>query len=90
MLELRIPHIYDALTFQGELAAYGTGYASDWIQLTLGAVSQSIAIVTAYDTLGEEGLTHSLQETNAIAIFLDGHLIKSIVKPLSKTKDVKV
>jgi len=53
-------------------------------------VSQSIPIVTAYDTLGEEGLTHSLQETNAIAIFLDGHLIKSIVKPLSKTKDVKV
>ena len=55
-----------------------------------GAVSQSIPIVTAYDTLGEEGLTHSLQETNAVAIFLDGHLIKSIVKPLSKTKDVKV
>ena len=47
-------------------------------------------IVTAYDTLGEEGLTHSLQETNATAIFLDGHLIKSIVKPLAKTKDVKV
>jgi long-chain acyl-CoA synthetase len=47
-------------------------------------------IITAYDTLGEEGLTHSLQETNAVAIFLDGHLIKSIVKPLSKTKDVKV
>ena len=56
----------------------------------VGAVSQSIAVVTAYDTLGEEGLTHSLQETNALAIFLDGHLIKSIVKPLSKTKDVKV
>jgi long-subunit acyl-CoA synthetase (AMP-forming) len=47
-------------------------------------------IVTAYDTLGEEGLTHSLQETRAIAIFLDGHLIKSIVKPLSKAKDIKV
>ena len=27
---------------------------------------------------------------NAIAIFLDGHLIKSIVKPLAKTRDVKV
>jgi len=47
-------------------------------------------IVTAYDTLGEEGLTHSLQETGAIAIFLDGHLIKTIVKPLAKCKDVKV
>jgi long-chain acyl-CoA synthetase len=57
---------------------------------SLGAVSQSIPIVTAYDTLGEEGLTHSLQETSATAIFLDGHLIKSIVKPLAKTRDVKV
>ena len=56
----------------------------------IGAVSQSIAIVTAYDTLGEEGLTHSLQETGAVAIFLDGHLLKSIIKPLSKAKDVKV
>jgi long-chain acyl-CoA synthetase len=78
------------LTDQCELAAYGAGYTRDWSRLTLGAVSQSIPIVTAYDTLGEEGLTHSLQETNAIAIFLDGHLIKSIVKPLAKTRDVKV
>jgi len=47
-------------------------------------------IVTAYDTLGEEGLTHSLQETKAVAIFLDGHLLKSIIKPLSKAKEIKV
>jgi len=49
-----------------------------------------MAIVTAYDTLGEEGLTHSLQETTAVAIFLDAHLIKTIIKPLAKCKDVKV
>ena len=55
-----------------------------------GCVSQSMPIVTAYDTLGEEGLTHSLQETAAVAIFLDGHLIKSIVKPLSKAPEIKV
>ena len=55
-----------------------------------GAVSQSIPIVTAYDTLGEEGLTHSLQETGAVAIFMDGHLIKSIIKPLSKAPAIKV
>jgi long-chain acyl-CoA synthetase len=55
-----------------------------------GAVSQSLPIVTAYDTLGEEGLTHSLEETGAVAIFLDGHLIKSIIKPLSKVSSIKV
>ena len=31
-----------------------------------------------------------MQETNAVAIFLDGHLIKSIIKPLAKTPDIKV
>jgi len=60
------------------------------ILLIVGCVSQGFPIVTAYDTLGEEGLTHSLQETNAVAIFLDGHLIKSVVKPLSQAPDVKV
>jgi long-subunit acyl-CoA synthetase (AMP-forming) len=73
------------------VATYGTWLSFVLISgLILAAVSQSMPIVTAYDTLGEEGLTHSLQETAAVAIFLDGHLIKSIVKPLSKAKDIKV
>lgn len=43
-------------------------------------------IVTAYDTLGEEGLAHSLEQTKAKAIFLDPHLLPKLVKTLKKAE----
>ena len=46
-------------------------------------------IVTAYDTLGEEGLTHSLCQTHAKAIFLDPSLLPKIYNPLQKATDVQ-
>jgi long-chain acyl-CoA synthetase len=52
-------------------------------------MSQSIPIVTAYDTLGEEGLRHSMQQTHAKAIYLDPHLLKSLINPLKETKDIQ-
>ncbi|EMF13692.1 acyl-CoA synthetase [Sphaerulina musiva SO2202] len=59
-----------------------------WLATAHGAQSQSMPIVTAYDTLGEEGLKHSLQQTNAKAIFLDPHLLTKLVKPLNESKDI--
>jgi long-chain acyl-CoA synthetase len=49
-----------------------------WLAIAHGAASQSLPIVTAYDTLGEEGLRHSLQQTHAKAIFLDPHLLTKL------------
>lgn len=49
-----------------------------------GAGSQSMPIVTAYDTLGEEGLTHSMVQTRAKAIFLDPHLLVNLINPLKQ------
>lgn len=46
-------------------------------------------IVTAYDTLGEEGLKHSLLETHANAIFLDPHLLTKLINPLKEGKEIK-
>ena len=46
-------------------------------------------IATAYDTLGEEGLKHSLVQTKAKAIFCDPHLLKTLVNPLKEAKDIK-
>ena len=46
-------------------------------------------IVTAYDTLGEEGLQHSLQQTHAKLIFLDPHLLTKLIKPLNESKDIQ-
>ena len=54
-----------------------------------GAASQSITVVTAYDTLGEEGLKHSLVQTESAAIFLDPGLIPSLCNVLSDVKSIK-
>lgn len=54
-----------------------------------GAASQSVTIVTAYDTLGEEGLKHSLKQTSSVAIFLDPALIPSLHNVLSDVKSIK-
>lgn len=54
-----------------------------------GAASQSITIVTAYDTLGEEGLKHSLVQTSSTAIFLDPVLIKPLSNILKDIPSIK-
>lgn len=46
-------------------------------------------IVTAYDTLGEEGLTHSLCQTHAKAIFLEPSLLPNVTNPLKKATDIQ-
>jgi long-chain acyl-CoA synthetase len=54
-----------------------------------GAMSQSMAIVTAYDTLGEEGLRHSVASTKARAIYLEPHLLHTFIKTLSAAKEIE-
>ena len=46
-------------------------------------------IVTAYDTLGEEGLKHSMLQTKAKTIFLDPQLLPKLMKPLKEAKDIQ-
>jgi len=53
------------------------------------AASQSIPIVTAYDSLGEEGLQHSLNQTRSAAIFLDPNLMPTLTKVLNAAKSIK-
>ncbi|KAI9799506.1 MAG: long-chain fatty acid-CoA ligase [Piccolia ochrophora] len=60
-----------------------------WLGMAHAAASQSFPIVTAYDTLGEDGLKHSLVQTFAKAIFLDAHLLPNLVNPLKEAKDIK-
>lgn len=50
-----------------------------------GCASQSIPIVTAYDALGETGVEHSLLQTNASAMFVDPHLLKTAARPIKKS-----
>ena len=46
-------------------------------------------IATAYDTLGEEGLKHSLIQTRAKAIYCEPHLLPTLIKPLKDARDIK-
>lgn len=45
-----------------------------------------MAMVTAYDTLGEEGLAHSIAQTHPKAMFLDPHLLPIANKILGKSE----
>lgn len=47
-----------------------------------------MTIVTAYDTLGPEGLSHSLKQTEARAIFLDPALIPGVSEALNEAKAI--
>jgi long-chain acyl-CoA synthetase len=63
--------------------------SAHWLAMSHGAVSQSMPIVTAYDTLGEDGLTHSMVATGSKLIFLDPHLLTALVRPLNQAKEIK-
>ncbi|KAF8536420.1 hypothetical protein BDD12DRAFT_748519 [Trichophaea hybrida] len=63
--------------------------SSEWLTMSHGCASQSMPIVTAYDTLGESGLQHSLIQTGAQAIFLDPHLLKNLTNSLKAATEVK-
>ncbi|KAK4456530.1 long-chain-fatty-acid--CoA ligase 1 [Cladorrhinum samala] len=57
--------------------------SQNWLAMAHGASSQSMPIVTAYDTLGEEGLRYSMVATKAKAIFLDPHLLPTLTNVLA-------
>ena len=63
--------------------------SAHWLTMSHGAVSQSIPIATAYDTLGEEGLKHSLVQTQAKAIYCEPHLLPTLLKPLKEAQEIK-
>lgn len=63
--------------------------SAHWLAMSHAASAQSIPIVTAYDTLGEEGLRHSLAQTGSIAIFLDPNLIPVLTKVIKDAPAIK-
>jgi len=53
------------------------------------ASAQSIPVVTAYDSLGEEGLRHSLRQADSIAIFIDPNLFPVLTKIIKDAPSLK-
>ncbi|KAG5730358.1 Long-chain-fatty-acid--CoA ligase 2 [Termitomyces sp. T112] len=60
-----------------------------WQLMAHACSSISTTIATAYDTLGEAGLTHSLNEPECIGIFTNADLIKTVLNVLPNTPTVK-
>ncbi|KAH8889686.1 acetyl-CoA synthetase-like protein [Thozetella sp. PMI_491] len=60
-----------------------------WLAMSHASATQSMPIVTAYDTLGQEGLRHSMVATKAKAIFLDPHLLPTLTNVLKDATEVQ-
>ncbi|KAG7823875.1 hypothetical protein KL909_002612 [Ogataea angusta] len=60
-----------------------------WMRAFIAAQTQAIPVVTAYDTLGEDGLTHSMVETATSVVFTDNNLLFKLINPIKKAKDIK-
>ncbi|PMD47770.1 acetyl-CoA synthetase-like protein [Hyaloscypha variabilis F] len=63
--------------------------SANWLAVSHAAVTQSLPIVTSYATLGEEGLTTSLTQTSAKAIFIDPDLLSKLTIPLQSAPAIK-
>ncbi|KAK3939082.1 long-chain-fatty-acid--CoA ligase 1 [Diplogelasinospora grovesii] len=60
-----------------------------WLAMAHACSSQSLTIVTAYDTLGEAGVEHSMVQSKASAMFIDPHLLKTVTRPLKNATSIK-
>lgn len=64
--------------------------SADWMQTALACNSQGIPVVTAYDTLGEEGLMLSMTQTHTVGVFLDNYNIRSLINPLKQATEIRI
>lgn len=76
---------------QGEELFHIYGKTSaPWFQTALACNANAIPIATAYDTLGEEGLTHSLTQTESVGIFVDNEILHTLVNPLKEATNIRI
>jgi long-chain acyl-CoA synthetase len=61
----------------------------DWQSMAHSCFAQNIPFCTAYDTLGPEGLQHSLAEPEVVGIFTNPQLLKTLCDVLDDTPTVR-
>ncbi|CEI86030.1 hypothetical protein RMCBS344292_00477 [Rhizopus microsporus] len=61
-----------------------------WLLTAHGLFTQNMTIVTAYDTLGEEGLLHSMNETEVEAIFSSAELLPTVKRVAKSCPSLKL
>ncbi|KAF7727704.1 long-chain fatty acid-CoA ligase [Apophysomyces ossiformis] len=60
-----------------------------WLLTTHGLFTQNMTIVTAYETLGEDGLLHSMNETEVEAIFTSADLLPVVIKIINRCPSLR-
>ncbi|KAK4700523.1 hypothetical protein P7C70_g5726, partial [Phenoliferia sp. Uapishka_3] len=68
-------------------------YAStskEWQLMANACARQSITFATAYDSLGEDGLRHSINEPSCYGIFTNASLLPVLLSVISSTPSLKV
>ncbi|KAK0551234.1 long-chain fatty acid-CoA ligase [Tilletia horrida] len=63
--------------------------APNWQLMAHSCFRQAICFCTAYDTLGEEGLKHSLNEPDVVGIFTNAELLPTLSNVIGDTSTVK-
>ncbi|KAK0519237.1 long-chain fatty acid-CoA ligase [Tilletia horrida] len=63
--------------------------APNWQLMAHSCFRQAICFCTAYDTLGEEGLKHSLNEPEVVGIFTNAELLGTLANVIADTPTVK-
>ncbi|EIW76882.1 long-chain-fatty-acid-CoA-ligase [Coniophora puteana RWD-64-598 SS2] len=64
--------------------------SANWQLVSHACTSISTAVATAYDTLGEAGLTHSLNEPHCAGVFTNAELLPTLAKVLPNTPAVRL
>ncbi|KAF9950902.1 long-chain fatty acid-CoA ligase [Mortierella alpina] len=63
--------------------------SANWLLVAHGAFTQSMTIVTVYDTLGEEGLLHSMNEAEVGTAYTNADLIKTMTNVSGRCPTLK-
>ncbi|ORZ25569.1 hypothetical protein BCR42DRAFT_400441 [Absidia repens] len=66
-----------------------SGTNMDWLLTAHGLFTQNMTIVTAYETLGEDGLLHSMNETEVEAIYTTADLLPLVSRVATQCPSLK-
>ncbi|KAF5092745.1 hypothetical protein D0Z03_002715 [Geotrichum reessii] len=64
--------------------------SAQWLHTALALNANAITVATAYDTLGEEGVTHSLTQTESVGVFVDNSNLHTLINPLKKATNIRI
>jgi len=76
--------------FHSQVVNFDFLYSVNWQLMLHGCVSISTRVATAYDTLGESGLAHSLNEPECVGIFTNADLLPILSRVLKDTLTVRL